>query len=103
MLMPGMLDFIICVSSHDVNDGEGELPAAAGSIISMSIATTARANGIGMNSPDPKDNVASFGDCLHGHRLTAGAHTPSRRKPANACRGGDRPLNTCIFLKLRRQ
>jgi len=39
-----------------VNVGEGELPAAAGSIISMSIATTARANGIGMNSPDPKDN-----------------------------------------------
>ena len=56
MLMPGMLDFIICVSSHDVNDGEGELPAAAGSIISMSIATTAGANGIGMNSRDPKDN-----------------------------------------------
>jgi hypothetical protein len=56
MLTPGILDSIICVSSHDVNDGEGELPAAAGSIIRMSIATTARANGIGMNSLDPKDN-----------------------------------------------
>jgi hypothetical protein len=43
------LDSSICVSSHDVNDGEGELPAAAGITINTSIATTARANGIGMN------------------------------------------------------
>jgi hypothetical protein len=49
MLTPGILDSSICVSSHDVNDGEGELPAAAGITINTSIATTARANGIGMN------------------------------------------------------
>jgi hypothetical protein len=59
MLTPGILDFIICISSHDmnhdINDGEGELLAAAASIIRMSIATTPRANGIGTNAPDPKD------------------------------------------------
>jgi len=49
------LDSIICVSSHDVNDGEGGLPAVAGNIIRMSIATTARANGIGMHKRDVDD------------------------------------------------
>jgi hypothetical protein len=42
-----------------VNDGEGQLPAAAGNLtgntIRMSITTTARANGIGMHKRDVDD------------------------------------------------
>jgi hypothetical protein len=59
MLTPGILDSFICVSSHDVNDGEGQLPAAAGNltgnIIRMSITTIARANGFGMHKRDVDD------------------------------------------------